>query len=265
MVKKGTQGIGVDQFFSEAHLPGYDECIKSPERCYRWVSDFDSPYAKEDQAATHGGTIEFDWSLTQGNSTGDCDFSTTESQGVWKVASEGASKFDAAQIQLDSALLTVTANTVYGMIYRYKVDDISEAGYFIGLAERGCTILHTSGDFTTKDYIGHGADTTTEGTSLYFCFNDAGATEGATAFSPTKTIVDDTYLWAGFVCNGVTWAKQWADGVWSAAIETSDLPPVDNLLAPLVLATDEGTNVDTIVSVDYMEVRCYQDRWSIDD
>ena len=258
---KASHGLGIDAFWAQAGLPSLEACLREPEKHYRWAFDFDAPYSKEDQAATHGGTIEFDWTLTQGNSTGDCDTSATDPCGVWQVKSEGASKFDMAQIQMDSDLHKVVAATRYGMVYRYKVDDIANAGYFVGLAESGCSAIQTSGDFTTKDYIGHGADTTTEGTSLYFCYNDAGATEGAVVTAPLRTITDDTYLWGGFVCEGISWARHWANGIWSTAVVITDLPPVGTLLAPLIASTDTGTNKDTIVSIDFMEFRGFQDRW----
>lgn len=173
--------------------------------------------------------------------------SDAEVGGVLALTTNDADN-DALNIQLNGEAFAVTANKRIDFEARFKVTDVSEADWFIGLASTSTGQLVLAG---VNDSIGFQCPDSTGDidTVLEDDTSDTGA-------DSTKDLADDTFVTCRFEINGTSSVTFWIDGVFISTA-TTGLIDAGAALTPSIEIRNDGAAANTI-EVDYIMVA--QDR-----
>ena len=135
---------------------------------------------------------------------------------------------------------------------RIKTGDISETGFFIGLASAAGSEETDGNDLedAVGFYIVDGA-----ASAALQLLTAVGDTETSTDLD--TTVVDDTYMTLGFHFDG-TGVDAYVNGVKKASAVTSNLPTDGTILFPAIHVAARAASVSDTVSVDY--IRACQER-----
>lgn len=238
-----TANSYLGQLLQAGGFPPLEAMRLNPEQWHVDIDDF-SYFPVEAQAATDGGTVYPGWTLTQAT-TGSAALATDEPHAL-ALDSGSSTQGQGANLQKKGVSWTVAAGKRCLFLARFKVTDtIAKCQGFVGLSDSE-TQIFASNELNSS----HLAGFFTNGSSALKIATHNGATSGVqTQSDSVATLVEDTYLWAGFVLTGAASLKAFVDGVAIDAI-TSDLPAADTDLFFSLACLSDGTN-DPILTIDY--------------
>lgn len=203
-----------------------------PTKVYTYFNDFDTYVAG-------------DWTVTSvGAATRALEADAP--YGALLITTTGIEN-DGTQLQLTTENFTISASKKAWFKARFKLNDVVQSDFLVGLAVLDTTALDTDGDGVT-DGIFFSKD---DGDALLDFQVQKDATTGQSRAVGVATLVVDTYMTVGFELDGKGSVKYFIDDVHkgTVALSSTNMPDTP-ITVTMALLTGEGNAC--AASVDYL-------------